>query len=164
MAAASRNKAAAAIVNAQTKPTDNRPAGSALEAVRGFCASKLRSAIRLKAIAAERAPTMATTIQRICDGEGNPLAASTAPRNANGNAKSVCSILIISRVRRVFLITVDTVCQILPQRGTKRTKRILITAPHLCLFYLCALCAFLWHAEPDGFERAGEAFSSLQKW
>ena len=63
------------------------------------------------AIAAERAPTIARTIQRICHAEGSPLAASTAPRKANGNANSVCSILIISSVSRVFLITVDTVVQ-----------------------------------------------------
>ena len=65
--------------------------------------------MRLKAIAADRAPTIATMIQRICRGEGSPFAASTAPRKANGNAKSVCSILIISSVNRVFLNTVDTV-------------------------------------------------------
>src|SRR6185369_3489339 len=105
-------------------PTDKRPAGRALDAVRGFRASKFRSAIRLNAIAAERAPTIATTIQRLCHAEGSPLAASTAPRNANGNANSVCSILIISSVRRVFLITVDTFAQILPQRATKSTKAI----------------------------------------
>src|SRR5689334_4090253 len=126
IAAASRNKPAAAIVNTQTNPTDKRPAGKARDAVRGFLASKFRSAMRLNAIAAERAPTIATTIQRICHADGSPFAASTAPRNANGNAKSVCSILIISSVRRVFLITVDTVAQILPQRATKSTKAILL--------------------------------------
>jgi hypothetical protein len=108
MSAASTNKPAAATVKAQTKPTLSKPAGNALEAVRGFRASKLRSAMRLNAIAADRAPTIATTIQRICRSDGSPRAASTAPRKANGNAKSVCSILIISRVKRVFLITVDT--------------------------------------------------------
>src|ERR1043166_6497474 len=97
------------MVKAQTKPTDNSPAGNALEAVRGLRASKLRSAMRLNAIAAERAPTIATIIHRICHGDGSPFAASTAPRKANGNAKSVCSILIISRVKRVFLMTLDTV-------------------------------------------------------
>src|ERR1051325_4582071 len=109
IAAARRNKAAETIVNAQTNPTDNKPAGNARDAVRGFFASKLRSAMRLNAIAADRAPTIATMIQRTCQGVGRPLAASTAPRNANGNANSVCSILIISNVSRVFLITVDTV-------------------------------------------------------
>ena len=108
IAAATRNKAADAIVKAQTKPTESRPAGIARDAVRGFLASNSRSAMRLNAIAAERAPTIATTIQRICRADGMPFAAKTAPRKANGNAKSVCSILIISRVSRVFLISVDT--------------------------------------------------------
>ena len=80
--------------------------------------------MRLNAIAADRAPTIATTIQRICRSDGSPRAASTAPRNANGNAKSVCSILIISRVSRVFLITVDTVTQILPQKSTQVRPQI----------------------------------------
>src|SRR6187455_3297522 len=58
--------------------------------------------MRLKAIAVERAPTIAMQIQRICRRAGKPFAASTAPRNANGNAKSVCSILIISSVMPTF--------------------------------------------------------------
>ena len=108
MAAASRNKAEEININAHTKPTDNSPAGIARDAVRGLRASIWRSATRLKAMAAERAPTIATTIQKICRPVGAPFAASTAPRKANGNANSVCSILIISRVKRVFLISVDT--------------------------------------------------------
>src|SRR6185437_15960659 len=144
IAAASRNKAAAAIVNAQTKPTDKSPAGIARDAVRGFRASNFRSAMRLNAIAAERAPTIATTIHRICHAEGSPLAASTAPRNANGNAKSVCSILIISSVRRVFLITVDTVAQILPQRGTKSTKAHSVNdVERLPVLLMCFVCLFV---------------------
>src|SRR5688572_29872153 len=111
MAAANRKTAAETSVNAQTKPTESRPAGMARVAVRGLRASRFRSAMRLKAIAAERAPTIATMIQRICRRVGRPLAASTAPRKANGSAKSVCSILIISSVKRVFLMTVDTVGQ-----------------------------------------------------
>jgi len=83
--------------------------GNARIEVRGLRASIRRSAMRLKAIAAERAPTIATTIQKNCFNVGSPFAPSTAPRSANGNAKSVCSILIISRVVRVLLITVDTV-------------------------------------------------------
>src|SRR5882762_10406859 len=54
--------------------------------------------MRLKAIAADRAPTIAKVIHRICVAVGRPCAASTAPRKANGSAKSVCSILIISSV------------------------------------------------------------------
>ena len=38
----------------------------------------MRSAMRLKAMAAERAPTIATTIQKICRPVGAPFAASTA--------------------------------------------------------------------------------------
>jgi len=109
--AANRNNAAKTTVNAHTKPTESSPAGIAREAVRGLRASNRLSEMRLKAIAAERAPTIATTIQVICHAVGTPFAASTAPRNANGNAKSVCSILIISRVSRVFLISVDTAGQ-----------------------------------------------------
>src|SRR5712692_3696656 len=59
--------------------------------------------MRLNAIAVERAPTIATAIHRICEKLGRPCAASTAPSNANGNAKSVCSILIISSVVRMLL-------------------------------------------------------------
>src|SRR6185295_5881345 len=113
------NNAAAAIVNAHTNPTDNRPAGIAREAVRGLRASNWRSAIRLKAIAAERAPTIANTIHKICQAVGSPLAAHTAPRNAHRYAKRARLILAISRLRRVFLITVETESHILPQRGTK---------------------------------------------
>ena len=54
----------------------------------------------LLAIAAERAPTMATTIQMSCRAVGNPPAANIAPHNANGSAKMECSHLIISRVTR----------------------------------------------------------------
>ena len=55
-----------------------------------------------KAIAQERAPTIASVIQRICGRAGIPRAANTAPRKANGSANSVCSILIISSVVRIF--------------------------------------------------------------
>src|SRR6266699_7252216 len=60
--------------------------------------------MRLKAMAVERAPTIATVIQTSCHAVGTPPAANTAPRKANGNAKSVCSILIISSVVRMFLV------------------------------------------------------------
>src|SRR5258705_13171484 len=109
IAAENRKSAAAKIVKIQTKPTESSPAGNALVAVRGLRASKPRSAIRLKAIAADLAATIARTIQKTCRGEGSPFAASTAPRKAKGNAKSVCSIFIISSVSRVFRTRVDTV-------------------------------------------------------
>src|SRR2546421_1749517 len=69
--------------------------------------------MRLKAIAVDRAPTMATAIQTICHSEGRPRAASTAPKKANGNANSVCSILTISSVVRMFL-------RIIPSRFVAR--------------------------------------------
>src|SRR5437868_14452581 len=86
MAAARKKIAALTNVNTKTNVTDNAPAGIARNFVRGMRASYSRSAIRLKAIAVERAPTMEMTIQTICHSEGRPRAASTAPRKANGNA------------------------------------------------------------------------------
>ena len=62
--------------------------------------------MRLNVIAADRAPTIAIVIHNICHHVGNPFAAKTAPRNANGNAKSVCSNLIISKVVRSFTANV----------------------------------------------------------
>src|SRR5438270_8908504 len=67
--------------------------------------------MRLKAIAAERPPTIARVIQSACHHVGSPRgvkprAASNAPRKANGSAKSVCSILIISSVVRMLLAAV----------------------------------------------------------
>jgi hypothetical protein len=58
--------------------------------------------MRLKVIAAERAPTIAAVIQASCHADGSPRAASTAPKKAKGSAKSVCSILIISSVVRTL--------------------------------------------------------------
>src|SRR5712692_10346577 len=63
-------------------------------------------------IAAERAPTMATTIQRICRGVGQPgeppayRAASSAAVSANGSANSECSNFIISSTVRVLLAAI----------------------------------------------------------
>src|ERR1044072_3218070 len=168
-AAVRKNKAAAAIVNTHTKPTDNKPAGKALEAVRGFFASNVLSAIRLHAIAAERAPTIATTIQRICQAVGRPLAASTAPRNANGNANSVCSILIISRVSRVFLIRVDTASSDIAKKAHKSQTTIEYVSTDysdqktICVTCGYALCRFLWHAGADGSKRISQATLRLQK-
>src|SRR5205807_5903081 len=51
-------------------------------------------------MAAERAATIAITIQRSCHGRGKPLAASMAPHSAKGSAKTECSHLIISSVTR----------------------------------------------------------------
>src|SRR5256885_1900050 len=61
--------------------------------------------MRLMVMAAERAETMATTIQRIWRKEGQPCdvkrAASSAPVSAKGRAKMECSNLIISRTVRM---------------------------------------------------------------
>src|SRR5262245_45869605 len=62
--------------------------------------------MRLKAMAVERAPTIATVIQRTCHAVGKPPAARMAPRKANGKAKRVCSILIILSVVRMFFVSV----------------------------------------------------------
>src|SRR6185437_194591 len=56
--------------------------------------------MRLIVMAAERAPTMATMIQKICSHVGQcpaSRAARRAPTRANGRAKTECSILIISK-------------------------------------------------------------------
>src|SRR5581483_5881471 len=95
-----------------TKLWVNAPAGNARVRVRGFAASMEASAKRLNDIAADRAATMATMIQTIWCTVGSPSAASIAPHNANGSAKTECSHLIISRVTRRFF-----------RRGTEHSKR-----------------------------------------
>ncbi len=64
--------------------------------------------MRFTVIAAERAATMATTIQKTCCTEGQPCggwcvarAASSAPVSANGSANTECSNLIISSTVRM---------------------------------------------------------------
>ncbi len=71
--------------------------------MRGLRASIPASTRRLKAIAAERAETIATTIQSRIHGHCGTLKrlsrnASNAPVNANGSANTECSNLIISSV------------------------------------------------------------------
>src|ERR1035437_1824667 len=73
--------------NALTNDGVNSPTGRARAAVRGLEASSEASARRLKAMAAERAETMATTIHASCRHAGRPPAASMAPQSANGSAK-----------------------------------------------------------------------------
>ena len=60
--------------------------------------------MRLKVIAALRAPTMATISQSTCRQVGQPRTASMAPVSANGRAKIECSNFIISSVVRSFAI------------------------------------------------------------
>src|SRR5690242_8807695 len=67
-----------------TNVFESAPVGIARMAVRGLAASYSASTRRLKAIAAERAPTIATTIQKSWRAEGKPFAASMAPQRANG--------------------------------------------------------------------------------
>src|SRR2546423_8101696 len=88
IAAATKKLAALTIVNPQTNPTDSAPLGIARTFVRGLRASYSRSARRLKAIAVERAPTIAIAIHAGSHGVGTPRAASTPPRHANGTVQT----------------------------------------------------------------------------
>src|ERR1700677_4705077 len=85
-------------VKPATKRRLSTPVGIARPAVRGLAASRRASAHRLKAMAAERAVTMHTTIQKTLRHSGHPAAASIAPARAKGRAKIECSHLIISSV------------------------------------------------------------------
>src|SRR5579883_2135892 len=77
-------------VNSQTAPAESRPAGRWRAVVRGFKASKRRSARRLKAIAALRANTMQRRIPASCRvWKPDSFQANTALVSANGNANSV---------------------------------------------------------------------------
>jgi hypothetical protein len=100
--AAKNSRADETAVNRITWAGVTSPLGRARMLVLGFSASKTRSAQRLNPMAAERAPTMATAIQKIVRHAGSPRAASSAPVNAKGNAKIVCSNLIISRM--IFIL------------------------------------------------------------
>src|ERR1700733_7278805 len=90
-------------VNPNTNVRDSSPAGIARLLVRGLTASRSASAQRLKAIAADRAAIIATTIHARARQLGNPCAASNMAVRANGNAKIECSHLIISSVVPIFL-------------------------------------------------------------
>jgi hypothetical protein len=59
-------------VKPKTKPRESRPAGMARVRVRGLAASSSASAQRLKAMAQERAATMATRIQPSVRQAGRP--------------------------------------------------------------------------------------------
>jgi len=98
--AANTNSTQETTTNVATNAGVSVPAGKARVWVRGLAASIEASASRLKAMAADRAETMATMIHSNCFPPGNPLAASMAPHNAKGSAKIECSHLIISRVTR----------------------------------------------------------------
>src|SRR5215467_9672711 len=95
---AARTKTAQApATNNNTNFCDKIPSGMARVEVRGLAASISASARRLKAIDADLAEIIHTRIHPSCVAVGNPPAASMAPHNANGSAKTECSHLIISR-------------------------------------------------------------------
>ena len=74
---------------AQAWTRDNRPAGISRIAVRGLSASQRASTMRLKAMAALRAVTIAATIQPTrVQVIGCSIAASSAPTSANGSANT----------------------------------------------------------------------------
>ena len=73
----------------RASPGDTMPRGISRMAVRGLPASNRASTNRLKAIAALRAATIATMIHATCcQPTGWCRAASSAPVNANGSAKT----------------------------------------------------------------------------
>src|SRR5580704_13012125 len=81
--------------------------------------------MRLMVMAAERAPTMATIIQRICRQVGRPpptRAASSAPTNAKGRAKMECSNLIISRTVCTRLLVIAIYAQLLNRQSAFRPR------------------------------------------
>src|SRR5580704_17084527 len=98
--AAKTNSAHETSTNVITKPGVSVPVGRARVWVRGLAASMEASAKRLNAIAADRADTMAITIQTSTCAFGIPFAASMAPQRANGSTKMEFSHLIIWRVTR----------------------------------------------------------------
>ena len=106
-------------VKAAANPTESSPLGSARLAVRGLRRSNSRSAIRFMVMAAERAPTMATMIQRSWRHVGNApaeRAASSAPTSAKGSAKTECSNLIISSTMRMRFLVISSEPMPRPER------------------------------------------------
>ena len=74
------------MVKATTSRRPSRPFGNSRSAVRGLRASMPASMRRLSAMAALRAPTMASVIQTSWLAVGQPPAARKAPAYANGSA------------------------------------------------------------------------------
>ena len=93
-------------VNPQAKRVYSKPAGIWRDAVRGFRASISASRMRLNAMAADRAPTIATTIQSKAPSEVANLKSAIPPRQERPGQRerereqTECSNLIISSVRR----------------------------------------------------------------
>ncbi len=93
IAAANTKTAAAIAVNVHAVARLSAPRGISRSRVRGFSASMRASAMRLKAIAAERAPTMATITQSQTRTGGQAPSRCTAkrtPESAKGSAKTEC--------------------------------------------------------------------------
>ncbi len=87
---------------AENELAGEQSGGQGADEVRGFSASMSASTRRLKAMAAERAATMATQIQPRVRRDGTPLAAMTAPVSPKGSVRKECSHLIMSRVTRML--------------------------------------------------------------
>ena len=105
IAAARQKTALESATNAPANPRESVPDGSAPPPLcEGSAPSSEASARRLKAMAAERAATIATTIQPSFQAT-SPAArpesrrASSAPVSANGRAKTECWNLMASRTR-----------------------------------------------------------------
>jgi hypothetical protein len=81
----------------QTRMTETQPESHA-SLFEDFLPQGFASAHQLKAIPAERASTIQTTIQKTFEKRGHPPAASMAPVSANGKGKAECCHLIISKV------------------------------------------------------------------
>jgi hypothetical protein len=89
--AAYTNTIDATVTAATASVTRSMPLGISRCRVRGLRASMSRSTMRLKPIAAKRAPVKASTIQPIIGHvTGDRYDASTTPTSANGNANNVC--------------------------------------------------------------------------
>ena len=75
------------MLRASTSLAETNPRGICLSVVLGFQASNLASINLFIALAALRAPTRATMIQKNTRAEGSPLAASSIPIKPKGKAK-----------------------------------------------------------------------------
>ena len=69
--------------------------------------------MRLKVIAAVRAPTIAATTQKKTRNEGTPRPAKNAPIRANGSAKTLCLNWIISSMMPIFFSMIQRLAKVL---------------------------------------------------
>src|SRR5579859_3829610 len=114
-------------------------------------------------IAAERAETIATTIQRICLHEGQPCdvkrAASNAPVSAKGSAKTECSNLIISSTVRMRLAVIRREPD-LPQRHREHREELNLSQPYRSAMFgfhddSCLQPRCFWCLRDNPFSRFG---------